>query len=75
MRAAAERIGVSRNALANVNRGESAVSAEMALRIGALCGNGPELWLNLQRDYDLWHASAAIKKSIDGIETIERRAS
>jgi plasmid maintenance system antidote protein VapI len=25
----------------------------MALRLGKLCGNGPDLWLNLQKRYDL----------------------
>jgi plasmid maintenance system antidote protein VapI len=25
----------------------------MALRLGRLCGNGPDFWLNLQAAYDL----------------------
>jgi len=25
----------------------------MALRLGKFFGNGPDFWLNLQRDYDL----------------------
>jgi antitoxin HigA-1 len=29
------------------------VTPEMALRLGKLCGNGPELWLALQTRYDL----------------------
>jgi addiction module HigA family antidote len=61
MRAAAKAIGVSHNALANVIAGKSAVTAEMALRLGIYCGNGPELWLNLQQAYDLWHAERALK--------------
>ena len=28
----------------------------MALRLGKLCGNGPDLWLNLQKRYDLHQA-------------------
>jgi len=28
----------------------------MALRLGKLCGNGPDLWLNLQKRYDLQRA-------------------
>jgi plasmid maintenance system antidote protein VapI len=30
----------------------------MALRVGQLCGNGPEIWLNLQAKYDLAQARA-----------------
>ena len=33
-------------------------SAEISLRLGRLCGNGPEIWLNLQAQYDLAHARA-----------------
>ena len=41
-----------------------AVSADMALRLGAYFGNGPELWLNLRQDHDLWHARQAIKAQL-----------
>jgi addiction module HigA family antidote len=70
VRAAAARMGVSHNALANILKGDTAVSAEMAVRIGALCGNGPELWMNLQRDYDLWQARAAIGHEAEKIEQL-----
>jgi plasmid maintenance system antidote protein VapI len=30
----------------------------MALRLGKLCGNGPEFWLRLQMQHDLWPWSA-----------------
>jgi addiction module HigA family antidote len=43
VRAAAKAIGMSHNALANVIAGRSAVTAEMALRLGKYFGNGPEL--------------------------------
>jgi plasmid maintenance system antidote protein VapI len=29
----------------------------MALRLSRAFKTTPELWLNLQRNYDLWHAS------------------
>ena len=35
----------------------------MAVKIGKLCGNGPALWLNLQRAYDLWHAQRRVDVS------------
>lgn len=34
------------------------VTPAMALRLGKSCGNGLDLWLNLQRRYDLRHARA-----------------
>jgi antitoxin HigA-1 len=34
--------------LHRVLRGEQAVTPEMALRLGKLCGDGPELWLQMQ---------------------------
>jgi addiction module HigA family antidote len=34
-------------------RGERAVSADTALRLGRYFGTGPEFWINLQSHYDL----------------------
>ena len=36
--------------------GQAAVPAEMVVRLGKLCGNGPHLWLRMQQARDLWHA-------------------
>jgi len=68
---AATRIGVTRMALHNVIKGNSAISAEMALRLGKYLGNGPELWLNMQSDYDLWKARQAIGAAVEKIKTAE----
>jgi addiction module HigA family antidote len=46
-------LGVSRQALHAVLSERAAVTPDMALRLGKLCGNGPELWLALQTRYDL----------------------
>lgn len=46
-------LGVSRQALHAVLAERAAVTPDMALRLGKLCGNGPELWLALQTRYDL----------------------
>ena len=53
---AAEQLGVSRVTLSRVINGRSAITAEMALRVGKWVGNGPEIWLRMQGQYDLWHA-------------------
>jgi addiction module HigA family antidote len=38
----------------------SGVSAEMALRLGTLLGNGAQLWLDMQTQHDLWQAEAKL---------------
>lgn len=70
--AAARALGVTRQNLHNVLAERQAVSPEMALRVGKLCGNGPDLWLNMQRNYDLWQARARVGAEIARIKT--RRA-
>ena len=40
---AAEQLGVSRVTLSRVINGRSAITAEMALRVGKWVGNGPEI--------------------------------
>jgi addiction module HigA family antidote len=36
----------------------------MALRLSEALGTSPELWLNLQTQYDLWRASRAKRKKV-----------
>jgi len=51
---AAEQLGVSRITLSRVINGRSAITAEMALRVGKWVGNCPDIWLRMQGQYDLW---------------------
>jgi addiction module HigA family antidote len=53
MAEAARQLGVSRMTLHRLLRGEQAVTAEMALRLGKLCGNGPAFWSRIQMLRDL----------------------
>jgi len=66
---AAREMGVSRQQLYKILSGERAVTAEMAVRLGTYCGNGPELWLNMQGAYDLWHAERALADVLEDIPT------
>jgi antitoxin HigA-1 len=50
--------------------GTAEISPEMALRLGKLCGNGPEIWLSLQGAVSLWDARVALGREIDEIETM-----
>jgi addiction module HigA family antidote len=56
-------LGVSRQALYDILNERTPVSAEMAVKIGKLCGNGASAWVNLQRAYDLWHAERRVDVS------------
>jgi addiction module HigA family antidote len=73
-RQAATALHVSPMALNNVITGKTAVSTKMALRLGRLFSNGAELWLNLQRDYDLWHDSRSMRDQLAAIKPIDRAA-
>lgn len=64
---AARQLGVSRQTLHAVMSGRSAVTAEMALRLGRFCGNGPGLWLRMQQAYDLWQAKTELDDSLERI--------
>ncbi|TFD05668.1 addiction module antidote protein, HigA family [Cryobacterium sp. TMT1-66-1] len=51
---AARRLGVTRATLSRIRHGHSAVTADMAVRLGLLLGTSAELWLGMQTAYDLW---------------------
>jgi addiction module HigA family antidote len=67
--AAARQLGVSRMTLHRLLRGEQAVTPEMALRLGKLCGNGPELWLRMQMARDLWRLRRKLRADLARIPT------
>jgi len=54
---AAKHLGVTRVALSRILNGSAGISAEMALRLSDALGTSPELWVGMQSQYDLWHAS------------------
>lgn len=54
--ALARHLGISRTALSNVLRERSSISLDLAQRLGAALGSGPQFWLGLQTRFDLWHA-------------------
>jgi addiction module HigA family antidote len=53
----AETLGVSRKTLSKIINEHGSVTPDMALRLSKAFKTTPELWLNLQQNYDLWQAS------------------
>ncbi|WP_419730337.1 HigA family addiction module antitoxin [Lichenicola sp.] len=68
---AAARIHVTPPTLNNVVRGTASISPDMALRLGRLCGNSPEMWLRLQEHYDLWHRQRALADDLATIQALQ----
>jgi len=52
----AESLGISRKTLSTILNERAGVSPDMALRLSRAFSTTPELWLNMQRGYDLWVA-------------------
>lgn len=61
--ALAKRLDVPRTRIERLVKGETAMTADTALRLAAFFGNTPEFWLNLQRAYDLVQASRIVDVS------------
>ncbi len=53
----ANTLGVSRKTLSKIVNEHGAITPGMALRLSKAFKTTPELWLNLQQNYDLWQAS------------------
>lgn len=70
VKVAAERLDVSRQTLHRVLSGQSAVTADMALRLGRFTGTSPVFWLNLQAQHDLWHQGRALARVLRGIHPL-----
>jgi len=61
----ARRLGVSRVQLSRVLNARSAISADMAIRIGLLTNTTPESWLAGQTKWDLWQASQKPRPDVE----------
>ena len=50
----ADHLGVSRLTVSEVLHEKRSVTPDMAIRLGKLLGNGPEIWLRMQQAVDVW---------------------
>lgn len=66
----AKLLGISRQTLYDILDEKQPVTPGMALRLGKLCGNGPDLWLNMQRAYDLHEAREKLGSKLEKIPTL-----
>lgn len=66
----ARRLGISRQTLYDILDEKQPVTPAMALRLGKFLGNGPDFWLNLQRDYDLRTLEPKMADELAAIEPV-----
>ncbi len=50
---AAKGLGITRKTLSQLVNGRQAVTPDMALRLSEAFGTTPQLWLNMQQNFDL----------------------
>ncbi len=70
----ARNLGVSRQTLHAVLAERSGISAEMALRLGTVLGNGAQLWLEMQNQFDLWNAQGKLHDELRQMKRLKRLA-
>jgi len=65
----ARRLGVSRQTLYDILDEKKPVTPQTAVRLGKLIGNGPFIWLSMQRNRDLWEAERTV--DVSHIKTLQ----
>lgn len=68
----ARHLGWTYARLNEIVNGRRGITAESALALGDALGTGPEFWLNLQRDWNLWQ-SMRIHKRIPKLRKVATR--
>ena len=67
-------IDVPANRVSQIINRKRDVTADTALRLGRFFGTGPELWMNLQKSYDLDKAKAELGAELRKIRPWQAKA-
>jgi len=60
-----QRSSVSRSTLSRLLNGRASFTAAMTLRLSDAFGTEPGMWLDLQQQYDLWHAARRKRPKVE----------
>ena len=71
----ARKMNVPRTRIERIADEKTGITADTALRLSRALGTTPQLWLNLQTDYDLETALRALGKKLAKIEPVADAAS
>lgn len=58
----AEGIGIARANLSAIVNERAGISPELAIKLSEAFGNSGEFWINLQKNYELWHAEKKVNR-------------
>ncbi len=66
----ARNIHVSRPMLYDILNEARPISTAMALRLGKVLGNGPNVWIGMQQKYDLFHTEQDMAEELEQLHVI-----
>lgn len=67
----AKGLGVTRPSLSAMVNCHAGISSEMALRLAEAFNTTPELWISMQKNYDLWKAKQVRKGKTRVVHFVE----
>lgn len=68
-------IAVEPRRISEIVNGKRNITPDTALRLGRFLNTGPELWLNLQQEYDLRITRRKLKNVLQAIKPVQDTAS
>lgn len=68
----ASALQVSRFSVNQIINGRRNVTADMALRLARVTSTSPEIWLNLQRDMDVYQAQLKIERLLPQLTVLRQ---
>lgn len=60
----AKGLGIARANLSAIVNGRAGISSDMAVKLAEAFGNTALFWMNLQKNYELWHAEKRVDRSV-----------
>ncbi len=66
----ARRLRLSRQSLHRILAEEQPITPATALKLARLLNTSPEMWLNMQRNRDLWEQRRKLAKELQGIKPV-----
>ena len=60
----AKGLGIARANLSAIVNERAGISPELAVKLSEAFGNTAQFWVNLQKNYELWHAERKVNRAV-----------